>query len=334
MSRRERLEHNERLLLSEYACLSENSKGRERPEVPDEIRTCFMRDRDRIIHCKSFRRLKHKTQCFISPEGDHYRTRLTHTLEVSQISRTIAKALDLNEDLAEAIAMGHDLGHTPFGHAGESALNDVVPGGFRHNEHSLRIVERLEKNGRGLNLTYEVRQGILRHTGDDLPETQEGQIIRFADRIAYINHDIDDAIRGEILSEKDIPREITDILGTGHSRRINTLVVKMVEYGEKNHSIGLDFLYQNAMDALREFMFENVYRNPKAKSEESKGIDILKRLYVYFCQNPEKMPPEYAESIEKYTKEEAVRDYVAGMTDRFAISKYEDIFVPKSWAKY
>ena len=331
---REKLEDNERMLLSSLACLSEKSRGRERAEAPDSLRTCFMRDRDRIIHCKSFRRLKHKTQCFLSPSGDHYRTRLTHTLEVSQISRTVARALALNEDLAEAIALGHDLGHTPFGHAGEKALDEVVPGGFRHNEHSLRVVEKLEKNGKGLNLTYEVRQGILRHTGAALPETLEGQIIRFADRIAYINHDIDDAIRGDILKEEDIPRDIADILGHSHSRRINTLVCKMVEYGEINHAIGLDELYAGAMEDLREFMFENVYRNPKAKSEETKGMDILRRMYEYFCKNPEKMPGEYVDSVEKYGREEAARDYVAGMTDRFAVARYEDLFVPKSWAKY
>lgn len=334
MNVRRRFESNERMLLSHEACLSENSRGRERPEAPDDIRTCFMRDRDRILHCKSFRRLKHKTQCFLSPEGDHYRTRLTHTLEVAQISRTIAKALALNEDLAEAIALGHDLGHTPFGHAGENALDEVHPGGFRHNEHSLRVVERLEKNGRGLNLTYEVRQGILCHTGTMLPDTMEGQIIRFADRIAYINHDIDDAIRGGILSPQDIPQEIADILGHSHSMRINTLVVKMIEYGELTHTIGLEEKYQRAMDGLRAFMFEHVYRNPRAKSEEIKGIDILKRLYGYFCENPGKMPQEYVAAVENYGKEEAVRDYVAGMTDRFAIAKYEDLFVPRGWAKY
>ena len=334
MNVRQRLEHNEELLLSPRACLSENSRGRERAEPPDDVRTCFMRDRDRIIHSKSFRRLKHKTQCFLAPEGDHYRTRLTHTLEVSQISRTIARALALNEDLAEAIAMGHDLGHTPFVHAGESALNDVHPGGFRHNEHSLRIVERLEKDGRGLNLTYEVRQGILRHTGAALPETLEGQIIRFADRIAYINHDIDDAIRGDILSERDIPDDISDVLGNRHSMRINTLVVNMIDYGEQTRRIGLADEYQKAMDDLREFLFEKVYRNPRAKSEESKGIDILKRLYDYFCKNPDKLPQDMRPSLEKYGVNDTVRDYIAGMTDRFAIVRYEDIFVPKGWAKY
>ncbi len=334
MNIRQRLESNERLLLSPYACLSESSRGRERAEPPDEVRTCFMRDRDRIIHSKSFRRLKHKTQCFLAPEGDHYRTRLTHTLEVAQISRTIARALALNEDLTEAIAMGHDLGHTPFGHAGESALNDVHPGGFRHNEHSLRIVERLEKDGRGLNLTYEVRQGILRHTGAALPDTREGRIIRFADRIAYINHDIDDAIRGDILSEHDIPEEISDVLGTRHSMRINTLVQHMIDYGLATHEIGLDDECQRAMDALREFLFEKVYRNPRAKSEESKGIDILKRLYEYFCLHPDKLPADSRADAERYGLNDAVRDYIAGMTDRFAIVRYEDIFVPKGWAKY
>lgn len=333
MDIRQGFEANERMLLSRDACLSESSRGRERAEAPDGIRTCFMRDRDRILHCKSFRRLKHKTQCFLSPEGDHYRTRLTHTLEVSQISRTIARALKLNEDLTEAIALGHDLGHTPFGHAGEKALDDVCPGGFRHNEQSLRVVEKLEKNGEGLNLTYEVRQGILRHTGNALPDTMEGRIIRFADRIAYINHDIDDAIRGDILKEEDIPRSISDVLGDRHSMRINTLVVKMIEYGQKTHAIGLDDEYQKAMDDLRAFMFEYVYRNPRAKGEEVKGIDILKKLYEYFCKNSDALPPEYRLSVEKYGLETAVRDYIAGMTDRFAIAKYEDIFVPKGWAK-
>ncbi len=333
MDIRQRLEANERMLLSRKACLSEGSRGRERAEAPDDIRTCFMRDRDRILHCKSFRRLKHKTQCFLSPEGDHYRTRLTHTLEVSQISRTIARALRLNEDLTEAIALGHDLGHTPFGHAGEKALDEVCPGGFRHNEQSLRIVEKLEKDGAGLNLTYEVRQGILRHTGSALPDTLEGQIIRFADRIAYINHDIDDAIRADILKEQDIPSSISDVLGDRHSMRINTLVVKMIEYGQVTHAVGLEDSYQKAMDDLREFMFEYVYRNPQAKSEEVKGIDILKKLYEYFCRHPEALPAEHRQSVDKYGLETAVRDYIAGMTDRFAIAKYEDIFVPKGWAK-
>ncbi len=334
MDIRTKLENIEREHLSPLACLAAQSRGRACHEDDDAIRTCFMRDRDRIIHSKAFRRLKHKTQCFLSPDGDHYRTRLTHTLEVAQISRTIARALALNEDLTEAIALGHDLGHTAFGHAGESAMDDVVPTGFSHNVQSLRVVDVLEKGGKGLNLTAEVREGICLHTGERLPSTLEGQIIRYADRIAYINHDIDDAVRAGVIQQSSIPAEITALLGDDHSSRINTLVCKMVEFGQESGSIGLEEQYQQAMDNLREFMFERVYRNPVAKSEEKKGISVLQALYKYFCENIDELPEEYIRISWQDGESVAVCDYVSGMTDRFAVAKYEELFVPKSWAKY
>ena len=331
---REQIEAFERNTLSIQATLAEKSKGRERPEPEDDLRTCFMRDRDRIIHCKAFRRLKHKTQVFLSPEGDHYRTRLTHTLEVSQIARTIARGMNLNEDLTEAIALGHDLGHTPFGHAGERALSQAAGREFNHNEQSLRVVRRLEKNGKGLNLTKEVLNGIVRHTGDVLAYTLEGQIVRYADRIAYINHDIDDAIRAGVLSAEQIPTELRRQLGETNSQRIGTLVAGAVTFGRETGQVGLPPQLEETMDSLREFMFEAVYRNPVAKGEEGKGIEVLQALYRYFEEHPEAMPNEYLQIAFEDDVPTAVCDYIAGMTDRYAIAKYQDVFIPKAWNTY
>lgn len=321
----------EELLLSEYAMLCKNTKGREKPEPECPIRTAYQRDRDRIIHSNSFRRLKHKTQVFLTPEGDHYRTRLTHTLEVAQIARTIARALRLNEDLTEAIALGHDLGHTPFGHAGERALNDVYPGSFKHYEQSLRVVDKIEKEGRGLNLTYEVRNGIVCHTRGPEADTLEGRIVKLADRIAYINHDIDDAIRGGVMKEEDIPIEIRKVLGFTKSQRINTLVVSAIE--NTKNELKLDSEIQKEFDNLHDFMFENVYTNPVCKSEETKAIDLVKRLYEYYVKHPEKMSSICREIVLTEGAERAACDYIACMTDVYALSLYEDLFVPKAWLK-
>ncbi len=334
MTVRETIEQIERETLSPLAALSERSRGRAHPDDVCDVRTCYMRDRDRIIHSKAFRRLKHKTQVFISPEGDHYRTRLTHTLEVSQIGRTIARGLRLNEDLVEAIALGHDLGHTPFGHAGEKALDSVSDCGFRHNEQSLRVVEQLEKGGRGLNLTCEVRDGIVCHTsGGKTADTLEGQIVHYSDRIAYINHDIDDALRGGILRETDIPGHLGELLGRSHSGRINSLVLSAIRYGAASGRIGLEPAYAGAMEELWQFMFRAVYKNPVAKGEESRGMDILKRLYEHFYRHPEQMPAEYRETAGRDGLSRAVCDYIAGMTDRFAVARFEDLFIPKFWSK-
>lgn len=334
MTVRERIEQTERQLLAPQAALSSESRGREREEAPDALRTCYMRDRDRIIHSKSFRRLKHKTQVFLSPEGDHYRTRLTHTLEVAQISRTVARGLRLNEDLAEAIALGHDLGHTPFGHAGERALTDACGHPFRHNEQSVRVVRQLEKGGKGLNLTREVLDGILCHTSGTEAFTQEGRIVRYADRIAYINHDIDDAVRAGVLSEDDIPFELRLHLGVSHSRRIATLVNALIEYGQKTGEIGMEPDIAAHMNALHDFMYEAVYRNPVAKGEEGKCEDIVRFLYRYYMAHPEKLTGEYLLIADRDGTETAVCDYIAGMTDRYAVTVFEEITVPKSWSKY
>ena len=331
MTIREELEQREHMMLSPWASRADETRGRLRPAEENEVRTCYQRDVDRIVYCKSFRRLKHKTQVFLQPEGDHYRTRLTHTLEVMRISRTIARALRLNEDLTEAIAFGHDLGHTPFGHAGEKALSDVTGKPFRHNEQSLRVVDILEKNGEGLNLTYETRMGIVCHTGDQLPDTLEGQIIRLADRIAYINHDIDDARRARILENSDIPKDITDVLGQTHSQRINTLVMDII-----SHSQGLDHLERDpgvaeAMEKLRDFMFERVYRNPVAKGEESKARDIIGILYDYYMKHPGKLPTDFQPQLSFDGIERTVVDYIAGMTDKYAVYKFSEIFIPTAW---
>ena len=334
MTLRERIEAEERTLLAPGATLAADSLGREREEAPDEVRTCFMRDRDRIIHSKAFRRLKHKTQVFLSPEGDHYRTRLTHTLEVAQISRTVARALRLNEDLAEAIALGHDLGHTPFGHAGERALTAVRGISFNHNEQSLRVVRLLEKDGKGLNLSREVLDGILCHTGPKEADTREGRIVRFADRIAYINHDIDDAIRAGVLSEEDIPFDIKLALGATHSRRISALVNAMIAYGLDTGEIGMDDSILRHMDALRAFMFEEVYQNPVAKGEEGKSEAIVRYLYQHFVQDAGRLPAEYWAIADRDGLDVAVCDYIAGMTDRYAVMVYQELTIPKSWSKY
>ncbi len=329
----------EKAYLCEYAVFSDNSKGRQKPIDECSGRTDFQRDRDRIIHSKSFRRLMHKTQCFLSPEGDHYRTRLTHTLEVSQIARTISRNLCLNEDLTEACALGHDLGHTPFGHAGERVLNQLFKGGFRHNEQSLRVVDVLERDGEGLNLTYEVREGILCHTGEKQASTLEGKLIKYADRIAYINHDIDDAIRAGVLKNEDLPKDAVGILGRTHSERIDTMVNSIVNVTKKNFEnekacIGMDEEILYATDSLRNFLFANVYTNCRAKDEEGKACKLLETLYLYFVKNIDKLPEERKKFIgETATEERVVCDYIASMTDRFAIDLYESIFVPKMWAK-
>ncbi len=317
--------------LSPYAMLAQNTRGREIPIEPCQLRTEFIRDRDRIIHSKSFRRLKHKTQVFLSPQGDHYRTRLTHTLEVSQIARTISRALRLNEDLTEAIAMGHDLGHTPFGHSGEDVLNELLPGGFEHNEQSLRVVEKLENDGEGLNLTFEVRDGILNHKKNGNPVTLEGRAVSLADRIAYINHDIDDAIRAGVLKESDLPESCVRVLGNSHGRRINTMILDVVEQSADKPVVTMSGEIYEQFDALRDFMFEHVYKNPKAKSEESKAKRVIEELFAYYLAHVELLTGEYAKYLEQDGKERAVADYIAGMTDNYAISEYMRIFVPKSW---
>ncbi len=324
---RENMELLERTYLSPFAALSQNSRGRDREETPCDIRPVFQRDRDRILHCKSFRRLKHKTQVFLTPRGDHYRTRLTHTLEVSQNARTIAKALRLNEDLVEAIALGHDLGHTPFGHAGEHMLNEICEGGFRHNEQSVRIVEKLEKGGRGLNLTWEVRDGMMNHQTRLMPSTMEGKIVRLSDKIAYINHDID-AIRGRVLSEKDIPAEYREILGDTTRKRLNTFIHNIITNSLGKNDICMSEEVEQAMKGLRKFMFQNVYRNPVAKGEEERAKDLLSRLFIYY----NRLPRQYLQMMEQgEEKERVVCDYIAGMTDRYAIAKFEEYFMPKAW---
>ncbi len=326
---REMTESNEKLILSENAALCVNSKGRKREEPKCDIRTDFQRDRDRIIHSKSFRRLKHKTQVFLSPESDHYRTRLTHTLEVSQIARTLSRALRLNEDLTEAIALGHDLGHTPFGHAGERALNELLPFEFTHYEQSVRVCEKLEKDGKGLNLTYEVLNGIERHTKGAFADTLEGKIVRFADRIAYINHDIDDAIRAGVISGEQIPKEIVEHLGNNKSARISTLVNSIVN--NSGTDIKMDEQTERYYDLLHEFLFDAVYKNPVAKSEETKVFGIIEGLFDYYIKNPEKLGREYLQIIETEGEKCAIADYIAGMTDHYAITVYSDIYIPKAW---
>lgn len=334
MTIREELEWTEHLCLSERAQFSDATRGRPRPEEAQEndVRTCYQRDSDRILHSKSFRRLMHKTQVFLQPEGDHYRTRMTHTLEVARIARTITRALRLNEDLAEAIAFGHDLGHTPFGHAGEVALTEVMGEPFRHNEQSLRVVDVLEKDGQGLNLTYEVRMGILGHSSHSrMPETLEGQIIRKSDQIAYINHDIDDAMRAGILTEADIPPEIAEILGHSHSQRINTLVENMIDNTIATGTLGMQPEIAQAMDRLRTFMFARVYTNPVAKGEETKAKDMLCRLFEYYMRRPEKLPADFLPQLDFDGMERIVCDYIAGMTDRYAVYKYSELFIPTTW---
>ena len=329
---RESTEELEQQTLSPYAALATATKGRLRPISPCAIRTCYQRDIDRIVHSKSFRRLMHKTQVFLQPEGDHYRTRMTHTLEVARIARTIARGLRLNEDLTEAIALGHDLGHTPFGHAGERILNEILPGGFRHNEQSLRVVDRLENGGDGLNLCYEVRRGILCHTGPDRAETLEGQVVRLSDKIAYINHDIDDAMRGGIIYPLDIPLDISQVLGFDHSGRINTLVGDVIRASQGKDKICQSEACGSAMARLRAFMFEAVYHNPIAKGEESKAQDMIARLFEYYQKDPDKLPPDYQDIRMREGVDRAVCDYIAGMTDKYAVEKYCEAYVPLAWS--
>ena len=333
MNVREELERLEHRKLNPTAAFADQSKGRPRlePDREEDVRTCYQRDIDRIVHSKSFRRLMHKTQVFLQPEGDHYRTRMTHTLEVSRIASTITRALGLNEDLAEAIAMGHDLGHTPFGHAGEGALSKCLGKPFRHNEQSLRVVDYLEKDGQGLNLTHEVRNGILCHTGDPWPSTLEGMIVRRCDQIAYVNHDIDDAIRAGILSNGDIPRDISALLGHDHSSRINSLVVDMIRTSREAGTVMLSPAYEKALKDLRAFMFERVYRNPVAKGEESKAQAMLQKLFDYYIEHPEALPEDFHPQLSFDGMERTVCDYIAGMTDNYAVDKYTEIFIPMGW---
>jgi len=330
---RELRETLEGQMLSPKASYAAHSKGRERDEPECEIRTCYQRDIDRIIHSKTFRRLKHKTQVFLSPEGDHYRTRMTHTLEVSRISRTIARGLRLNEDLTEAIALAHDFGHTPFGHAGERALNDILKseGGFKHNEQSLRIAERIELNGRGLNLTYETKDGILCHTESNKPATLEGSIVRVADRIAYVNHDLDDAIRAGILRETEVPEEILCALGSKHGDRINTLILDMIKESERSGEISFSPQIAFVFDTFRDFMYKSVYLNMRAKSEESKVFGIVNEIFHHYNRSPDELPEEYRRVSMKDGLKRAVGDYISGMTDKYAVHIYEKLFIPEAW---
>ena len=327
---RERIEEIERATLSERASLASASKGGEEQESPDPLRTAFQRDRDRIIHAKGFRRLKHKTQVFIAPEGDHYRVRLTHTLEVAQIARTAARALRLNEDLTEAIALGHDLGHTPFGHLGEQALSPFLGRPFRHSEQSLRVVEFLEKGGRGLNLSWEVRDGIVNHTWSmPLPATLEGQVVRFADRMAYVNHDLDDAIRAGILAEEEVPGPVAQVLGRSHGERISTLVGDLVGESAGGGDIRLSDDVAGALEGLRDFLFERVYLRPDARAEQEKAISLIRSLLSYHLDHPEALPLEY--HLAPGDLPTRIADYIAGMTDRYALRRYEQLFLPRGW---
>lgn len=345
MTIRETIEDMEREFLSPYATLSEKSRGRDVDEPQCDIRPLFQRDRDRILHCKSFRRLKNKTQVFLTPKGDHYRTRMSHTLEVSQNARTIGKALRLNEDLVEAIALGHDLGHTPFGHAGERTLNELCKGGFVHSEQSVRIVEKLEKDGNGLNLTWEVRDGIRNHQSSTVPATPEGKIVRLSDKIAYINHDIDDAIRGQLLTEEDIPKELRNTLGFSTRERLDNLIHDVVSNSLKNidimdkecrndlEPVAMSKEMEEAMFDLRKFMFANVYQNPVAKSEERKAQRMLSQLFEYYTEHMELIPEKYRRVVEEADEpiDRAICDYIAGMTDQYAVTKFNEYFMPLAW---
>ncbi len=326
---REKREELEKLILSPLAFPASKSLGRERAEEACTLRTCFQRDIDRIIHSKAFRRLKHKTQVFLNPEGDHYRTRMTHTLEVSRIARTIARALSLNEDLTEAIALGHDLGHTAFGHAGERALNNIHKQGFKHNEQSIRVVKKLEKNGLGLNLSREVLDGIVCHTGKTRASTLEGRVVALSDRIAYVNHDTDDAIRAGIISEKDIPESVVRVLGSTYSQRIDTVIKDVV--ASSLEDITMSGPVNEAMRQFRDFMFTAVYENPRAKAEESKVEGLLQRLFDYYMEDISRLPEDYLHVAELEGCERAVCDYIAGMTDQYAVYKYNEVFIPSGW---
>ena len=331
MTLREQMQARERDTLSPLACQSAQSRGRVRPEEECDIRTPFQRDTDRIVYSKAFRRLKHKTQVFLQPEGDHYRTRMTHTLEVSRIARTMARALFLNEDLTEAVALGHDLGHTPFGHAGERLLNEMMPAGFAHYRQSVRVVERLEKGGAGLNLTWEVRNGIACHTKGTPAATLEGQLVRLADHIAYINHDIEDALRGGVIYPMEIPVDAADVLGFTHSQRIDTLVTDAIESSRGQEEVRQSPRVGEAMLALKEFMFDNVYTNPMAKGEEGKAQDMLRRLFEYYQRNPDCLPGDFQAIRAEEGVDRAVCDYIAGMTDPFAVDRFQELFIPKGW---
>ena len=334
MNIRESMEQREQKMLSPYAALSLCSRGRERQEEECDVRTVYQRDRDRILHSKAFRRMKDKTQVFVAPQGDHYRTRLTHTLEVSQIARTIAKALRLNEDLVEAIALGHDLGHTPFGHVQERALDQIHPGGFAHYKQSVRVAQVLEKNGEGLNLTWEVRDGILNHRTSGNPSTLEGQVVRLSDKIAYIHHDMDDAIRGGILTEADVPKEICEVIGSSPTERLDHFIHDIVTNSMDKDDILMSEPVAEAMTKIRQFMFERVYKNPIAKSEEGKAEMLMETLYQHFLKHLDDLPEEYLNLLSVgEPREKVVCDYVGAMTDRFAIAVYEDIYIPKSWQR-
>ncbi|MDR2671615.1 MAG: deoxyguanosinetriphosphate triphosphohydrolase [Oscillospiraceae bacterium] len=333
MTVRESVERWEAERLSAGAVRAAESRGRAQPEEPCPLRTDFQRDTDRIVHTKAFRRLMHKTQVFLNPEGDHYRTRMTHTLEVTRVARTMARALHLNEDLCEAIGLGHDLGHTPFGHAGEAALTALMPGGFTHYAQSLRVVDRLERGGQGLNLTWEVRDGIVCHSGPVRARTLEGRLVHKADRIAYLSADIDDALRAGILTLEDIPRPLRARLGDTLSTRINAFVSDLVAHSRAREDIALSPPMEEAMRALRAFLFERVYKNPVAKGEETKARDFLQKLFEYYVRRPDELPPDMRAAAEIEGRERAVCDYIAGMTDRFAVARFEEIFVPKGWQR-
>jgi len=332
LNARERQEELERSNLSPYAAKSADTRGREVEIEPCAIRTAFQRDRDRVIHSKAFRRLKYKTQVFLMPDGDHYRTRLTHTLEVSQIARTIARALRLNEDLTEAIALAHDVGHTPFGHVGESVLNELLPGGFEHNVQSRRVMEFLENDGKGKNLTLEVRDGIEHHKRDGTPMTLEGKVVSYADRIAYLNHDIEDAIRAGVLKQSDIPAKCIEAFGDTHGARINAMIQDIIENCENQPDICMSRACEAAMNTLRGFMFERVYLDKVAKAEEGKAQQVVKALFGYYCAHPEMLSDEYAEALARDGVGTAAADYISGMTDRYAIHVFQEIYVPRSWS--
>lgn len=335
MQIRRELELNEHATLSPWASFSDESAGRQQAEEECDIRTCYMRDRDRIIHSKAFRRLKDKTQVFLSPQGDHYRTRLMHTLEVSQTARTVARCLRLNEDLVEAIALGHDLGHTPFGHAGERALNEVSPFGFRHFEQSVRVAQVLEKDGLGLNLTTETLDGMENHGTARHPGTLEGQVVRLCDKISYVHHDVDDAERAKILREVDIPLSLRELLGNSTRERLNTFVHDIVSFSRNKDSVDLSPDISMGLTELRKFLFEHLYSNPVAKSEETKAMSMISQLYAYYVEHPEKLPEEYLRMADGGEPlERVVCDYISGMTDQYSKAKFEDLFIPRSWSVY
>ncbi len=336
MTLREEFEKREHDIFSPFAAFSDSSRGRDFYEEPCDLRTIYQRDRDRILHSKTFRRLKGKTQVFLAPEGDHYRTRLTHTLEVSQNARTVAKALRLNEDLTEAIALGHDLGHTPFGHAGERELNRICSDGFHHQRQSVRVVEKVEKNGKGLNLTKEVRNGILNHSTAGSPATLEGKIVQICDKIAYVNSDIDDAVRGRVIREEDLPAECIRVLGSSLRERLNTLIHDIVIHSMGKEDIIMSEETSEALRKLRQYMFENVYINSAAKAQESKAERMIRQLFEYYMEHVEQLPEEYTRMVweQGETVERVVCDYIAGMTDHFAVTTFQNLMVPSTWQVY